>query len=128
MRIHRGERFEPQDESRIEALVGKSFQLELGERTWKVSILFLPRTAPYIREKVWHEEQEIEEKEDGSLIITFPSMSLGEVSRWVMSFGSGAVVLRPRQLIELVEAELMSALSRYRKDVSERGRRRKVAE
>jgi len=123
-----GAKFRRDQSLDIDAWISNAFQIERRGEEWTVSILFLPPAAPYIREKVWREGQQILEKPDGSCILTFKSLSLEEVKRWVMFYCSNAVVLRPRALIDMIEHDLKSALKNYRKYDSGQARRLRVAE
>jgi predicted DNA-binding transcriptional regulator YafY len=63
-----------------------------------VIIRFAPQAARYIREKRWHDTQEIQEKEDGGLVLKFQTSGLGEVKRWVLQYGGDAEVIAPENL------------------------------
>jgi predicted DNA-binding transcriptional regulator YafY len=92
-----------------------SWVLERGEPT-KVVIEFDPEQAKYVRGRQWHQSQQCEEQPGGSLRMTLVIGSLGEIMRWVMSFGSHARVLEPPDLRERVEMELAAALRSYRNE------------
>jgi predicted DNA-binding transcriptional regulator YafY len=51
------------------------------------------KAAEYVRERIWADEQQMEEKEDGTLILTLTTRSEPEVTAWVRSFGEEAEVL-----------------------------------
>jgi predicted DNA-binding transcriptional regulator YafY len=55
-------------------------------------------------------------KKDGSVVLGFPALHLYEVRRWVLSWGSGAKVLAPKELAEAVQQELAAALAGYGRD------------
>jgi len=58
-----------------------------GETT-KVETWFSPEVAEYIKEKKWHESQEILEQEDGSIIFKAEVAGIHDIKIWVMSWGS----------------------------------------
>lgn len=88
-------RFTPDPDFDISAYLGDSLALERGGELEEVRIRFDSFQARYIRERQWHPSQEIEEHPDGALTLTLRVRGLGEVKRWVMSFGSRAEVLDP---------------------------------
>jgi len=79
----------------------------------EVRIRFSPNVARYVTEHRWHHSQSIDEQPDGSVIVTLKLSDLTEVTSWVLSFGSRAVVLAPDSLHETVQSELQSALNGY---------------
>lgn len=94
----------PEDFS-VEEYLGDSLHLERGQPV-EVAIKFDPYQARWIRERVWHPSQSIEELPDGSLILRMVVGSLGEVKRWAMSFGARAEVLEPERLREDICREI----------------------
>lgn len=65
---------------------------------WHEPRVFRIRFAPgkasdYIRERVWAEEQQLEELEDGGVLLTITTRSEPEVLAWVRSFGEAASLL-----------------------------------
>jgi predicted DNA-binding transcriptional regulator YafY len=98
----------------FDAFMGSYFGIMTEEREYTVRIEFSPSQAPYIRERIWHPVQEIEDKRNGSVVLSFPTNSLFEVKRWVLSWGADAVVLSPKILSDQVRDELVQAAARYR--------------
>jgi predicted DNA-binding transcriptional regulator YafY len=68
--------------------------------------------APWIREQVWHCDQEIEDLSDGSLILSFPVCEFYEVRMCILQFGGDVVVLEPEALKQeiLKEAGLICGI------------------
>lgn len=83
-----------------------SFGAETQSGVNVVAIRFAPAEAVYIRERSWHETQEIEELPDGGLILRFSTSGLGAVKRWVLGYGPHAEVLEPVTLREEVVKEI----------------------
>ncbi|PYV71205.1 MAG: hypothetical protein DMG96_29295 [Acidobacteria bacterium] len=54
--------------------------------------------APYIRERTWHPSQSITDNRDGSIVLNLKVADLGEVKRWLISFGAESRVLKPAVL------------------------------
>ena len=84
-----------------------------GESRYLVRIRFDCDHAPYVLERQWHPEQELSSNNDGSVDLTFPASHLPEVKRWVLSWGNGARVLAPEELLTAVREELAGALAGY---------------
>jgi predicted DNA-binding transcriptional regulator YafY len=90
------------------------FQAEHGGDVADVIIRFAPRAARYVREKHWHTSQQIQEQDDGGLVLKFQTSGLGEVKRWVLQYGADAEVLAPQILREECRqvTKLMASLYR----------------
>lgn len=107
------ERFEPVNDFSLEEYLGLSMGIERGYGVWEVAIKFTPFQARWIRERKWHASQEMEELDDGSLILKLKVAGLNEVKRWVLSFGKEAEVLAPPELREEIAAELAAMVALY---------------
>ena len=92
---------------------GTQFGIFSGEREVLVKIRFSREHAPYVREREWHPQQTLAQKKDGSVVLGFPALHLYEVKRWVLSWGFGAKVLAPKELVDSVHKELAAALADY---------------
>lgn len=112
------EHFEDRKDVDVDDWFNRAFQIENRGREWAVSILFLAPCSFYIKEKLWHRDQRLDEHPDGSCILHFKTLSLEEVKRWIMYHGAGAIVLEPRELVAMVKNEFESALRRYDHDGS----------
>jgi predicted DNA-binding transcriptional regulator YafY len=89
------------------------FQAEVGGELRSISVWFEAKTAPYIRERIWHPSQEIVEHEDGAVTLRFVAKGLQEVRRWVLSYGRGAIVLQPPELVTMMREEIEAMNSGY---------------
>ena len=67
-----------------------------------MAIRFAEVVADYIREKKWHDSQEMIELKDGGVELRLKLSSLPEIERWVLGWGGNAVVLKPAELVEMV--------------------------
>lgn len=90
-----------------------TFQLYKGPAIHRVRIWFSPEQARWIREKLWHPTQQIEENLDGSLVLSMHTSGLPQVKRWVLSYGSHAKALAPPELISNIVQELTAARPLY---------------
>lgn len=97
-----GRTFERSSKFSLEDELRDSFGVHSGDGKFDVVLRFSPRAADYIREKKWHESQELRELKDGGVELKLKLSSLGEVERWVLSWGGEAAVEKPRELAEAV--------------------------
>lgn len=70
-----------------------AFSSFLGENTRSVTIRFRGEAIPYVKERLWHESQKLEEQEDGSLLFSVSVAEPMEVVRWSRQFGNNAEML-----------------------------------
>ncbi len=106
------EEFEIPETFSIEEYLGDSWVIERGTPR-RISIEFDSSQVPYLREKQWHHSQEINTLSDGGFRMTVTTGSLGEIMRWVLSFGSHAKVIEPEDLRQQIAEELDRARRNY---------------
>src|ERR1035437_3919887 len=97
-----GKTFERRPAFSLEKRLRGSFGVRSGHGDFDVVIRFHERVADYIREKKWHDSQQLRELRRGGVEMRLKLSSLGEVGRWVLSWGGDAVVVRPPELAESV--------------------------
>ncbi len=107
-------RFEPIPDQEIDRWLAGAFMIEHRESEQLVKIKFAARAANYIRERIWHNSQTIEEHPDGTCTLSLQSPSLDEVARWVLSYGAEAEVLAPSDLRDKMQSTLAKALENYK--------------
>jgi predicted DNA-binding transcriptional regulator YafY len=98
----------------VDEFMQSSFGVFQGEAV-NVQIWFSSDVAGYIREKIWHESQQIHPQDDGSIIFEAQVAGSDEIKYWIMGWGSKAVVLSPDSLREEIQAEADMLLENYRK-------------
>src|ERR671913_1692306 len=104
------ERFEPLE------LPEDAFAHSLGVNQGtpeKVEVVFAPKIARYIRERVWHPSQEIADGQDGSVHLTLHVVNDWALKSWILGFGALAIVTAPAGLASELAAELKAAAERY---------------
>jgi predicted DNA-binding transcriptional regulator YafY len=106
------EAFAIPDGFNVERFMQNSFGVFLGEPV-RVKVWFAPKIAGYIKEKIWHASQKIQEQQDGAVIFEAEVAGTEEIKFWLLSWGSKAVVLEPASLQEEIRAEAVRILSRY---------------
>ena len=103
------ERFEPPDRLSIDERVSNAFGI-ISEEPMDVVVRFTKAQAPYIRERIWHPSQKLEELGDGRIVLRLRAGGFYEIRSWVLSFGAAAEVLEPEELREAVREEMRAAL------------------
>ena len=83
----------------------------LGGEPEKVSIWFAPDVADYVKEKVWHDSQQILDQDDGAIVFSADVAVTRELRRWIMRWGAAAVVLEPEELRDEIQAEAAEILA-----------------
>ena len=106
--------FEVPEDFNLEEFMGSSFGVFQGE-PMRIKVWFSADIAGYIKEKIWHESQEIHPQDDGSIIFETEVAGTDEIRFWVMSWGSNAVVLEPESLRDEIKAEAEAKAIQYEK-------------
>lgn len=107
------EHFEIPDWFSPDKYLGEAFRIYKGDIK-KVRVHFDPYEARWIRERIWHESQEIKELKDGSVIMEVEG-NPEELKRWILSFGAHAEVLTPLELRREIKEEVKKLSERYLK-------------
>jgi predicted DNA-binding transcriptional regulator YafY len=97
-----GKTFERPERFSLEKRLRDSFGVHAGQGEYDVVIQFSDRAADLIREKKWHESQQLRELKGGGAELKLKLSSLQEIERWVLSWGGDAKVLKPKELVEAV--------------------------
>jgi len=106
--------FEVPEDFNLEEFMGSSFGVFQGE-PMRIKVWFSADIAGYIKEKIWHESQEIHPQDDGSIIFEAEVAGTVEIRFWIMSWGSNAVVLEPGSLRDEIRAEAEAMAMKYEK-------------
>ena len=108
------ERFEREEGFSAADWIGNAFQVHGGDAVIDISIWFSPKKAQFIRERIWHPSQRIEEGAEGSLVLHLQTAGLVEVKNWVLQFGREAKVLEPVSLRKACQEEIIKMMENYR--------------
>jgi predicted DNA-binding transcriptional regulator YafY len=84
------------------------------ETVHAVSLRFRGNAVRYVRERLWHRSQTIDEQADGGLTLRFNLSHLREIERFALSWGGDCEVLEPLELRRRVADETARAAKRYR--------------
>ncbi|GMU23809.1 MAG: hypothetical protein AMXMBFR13_38870 [Phycisphaerae bacterium] len=104
----------PEDFS-LKQYLGKAWRMIPGDRVYRVELHFDAQFAETIADTHWHDTQEIEECDDGSIVFRCEVSGLEEIIWWILSMGPHCVVRRPRELAARVERLARETGGRYRR-------------
>ena len=79
----------------------------------KIELLFSSEVNTLIMERIWHENQQLEQRKDGSVYLSFESNQMQEVLHMILGFGGKVKVLNPPSLAEQVKEEARKILNQY---------------
>lgn len=96
----------------------KYFDKEIGiwlsaTQKYTVELLISAEIGTFALERSWNKNQKIEQRDDGSVWVSFETTQLPEVKRWVLGQGKTVKVLNPPELIEQVREEVTAVLRMY---------------
>lgn len=96
----------------------KYFDKEIGiwlsaTKRYTVELLISAEIGTFALERSWNKNQKIEQREDGSVWVSFETTQLPEVKRWVLGQGKTVKVLGPDELIAQVKEEVAAVLGMY---------------
>lgn len=86
-----------------------------GSGNFQVKIRFTAKVADRVRERVWHESQELLDLPDGGIELAMKLGALPEVESWILSWGAEAEVLAPAELRKSIRAAAVRLAARYEK-------------
>jgi len=98
---------------RMEARRQRAFGIIDDDAELSVTLKFTAEQAPYVRERVWHPSQRLEDQEDGSLILRFQASGEFEMMRWILGWGSEVEVIEPPELRQALAQRLQTAARQY---------------
>ena len=104
------ERFEPLE------LPDDAFAHSLGVTQGtpeRIQVRFAPKIARYVRERVWHPSQTIEDAADGSLTVTLNVVNDWALKSWILGFGGLVTVISPMTLADEIVREVETARANY---------------
>ena len=96
------ERFQPVD------LPSGAFAHSLGVNEGtpeRIEIVFEPRIARYLKDRVWHSSQQTQEAADGTLTMTLNVCNDWALRSWILGFGPLARVVSPPELVRQIQDE-----------------------
>ena len=92
------ETFEPRPAAEWRSVLAGAFGLFQSEDHIPVVLRFTAHRARWIREQVWHEDQQMTELPDGGVRLSFPVADFREVKMMILGFGADVTVESPAAL------------------------------
>jgi len=108
------QKFERPPDFSPEKHFGKSFGAFVGTGDFKVAIRFNADAAHRVKERFWHESQEIRDLRDGGIELKLQVNDLEEIARWVVSWGDEARAMAPKELVVQVRGLITRLTKHYR--------------
>ena len=103
-----GKTFDRPNTFSLDHYLSDSFAVFKGDESYDIRVKFNKSVAPYIREKSWHPTQRIKNNSNGSIELQLQLSHLSDIRRWILSWGSNATVLSPKELADAVRAEALA--------------------
>jgi len=100
-----GKTFDRPDSFSLDQYLSDSFGVYKGDESYDIRVRFSRTVAPFIKEKNWHPTQEIKDLDNGSIELYLQLSHLSDIQRWVLSWGSNAVALSPKELVDSIQRE-----------------------
>jgi predicted DNA-binding transcriptional regulator YafY len=101
---------------RIGELGADPFSKSLGVHTGptiKVRLRFAPQIAAFVKERTWHESQQVKDRPDGSVTLTMEVCDDYALRQWILGFGRLVRVLGPPPLVDWILDELEQTRHQY---------------
>lgn len=95
-----------------ENLFGSSMGVFWGEPV-RVVVEFDAEIVQYVRTRVWHDSQRIDDLPDGRLRVTLDVSNDWALRSWLLGFGAAVHVIEPPALADAIARELDRARARY---------------
>lgn len=98
-----------------QAYLRRGFGMFRGGQDVLVEVVFDAVEARYIRERTFHPTQQLQDRPDGGVRLTFETTeaALEQVARWLMQYGPHARALQPPALCTLLRQRLRQAATLY---------------
>lgn len=97
----------------LDAHYSSSYGIFSGEPIGLAEILFSSNAARWVRSEIWHHEQQLLERDDGSVVLKVPYSQSTELLRDVLAWGEDAEILGPAPLREQAQSIIKKMLARY---------------
>ena len=97
-----------------EPYLNNTFGIFQNRENFNVVLRFTPERSRWVKHEVWHEDQQQEVQDDGSLLLTIPASHEAEITMEILKHGSHVEVLEPAWLRKKVVKEIREAGKKYR--------------
>lgn len=110
--VQTGRTFKTPPDFSVDSFYAESWEFRKGDPV-RVKVLFDASVAPLIEETRRHPTQQIEQRPDGSVIMTAELAGYEEFGWWVLSYGGRAEVLEPPEFREWMAENARQLAQRY---------------
>ncbi|MFP4662205.1 MAG: helix-turn-helix transcriptional regulator, partial [Halanaerobiales bacterium] len=100
------DRYEEDESFDIEEYLKTAWGVERSNVAKRVVLVFKGKSARLVREKKWHDSQEVIELPGDKIRFEVTTGSMEEMKSWVLSFGASVEVIRPEELKLSVKEEI----------------------
>jgi predicted DNA-binding transcriptional regulator YafY len=112
--------FEIQQGFSLREYMATAFRWEVGATVRRVVVEFERSIAPFVRGRQWHSTQELTDLPGGGLLLSMEVSGLRDVAQWVLSYGKGAIVREPPELVRAIAREVEIMQRQYETEAFER--------
>jgi proteasome accessory factor B len=105
--------FDRAEDFSVEAFFASALGVMGGDGNHQVVIRFKPEVADLVREREWHESQEMLDLKTGGLELRLQLGALAEIERWVLGWGTAAEVIAPLVLRDKIRATSAALAATY---------------
>lgn len=109
----REEPFTPKPPREWKNMVDRAFGIFQGKEPVRVVLHFSPFRARWIKEQLWHPDQETVELGDGGLELRLPVADFREIKMKILQFGADVTVIAPEELKGEIQAEIRAMTRLY---------------
>jgi len=78
-----------------------------------IEVEFAARVGPYVRGRIWHDSQRLEDLPDGRVRLTLEVSNDWALRSWLLGFGASARVVRPAALADVLLDEFVRGCAVY---------------
>ena len=94
-------------------MVNSAFGAHSGVGDIIVKLKITSLGAHHVLERRWHPSQVVNKEAGGGVKMEFKVSDLGDITRWILAFGSDCEVLSPPELRDAIAAEAKKSMSLY---------------
>lgn len=107
------QKFKPPQDFKVQDYLRDSFQVFKGYEDYEVVIEFAPWATDLLRGRRWNPRHEWIELPGGGSRLRLRLNNIEEILGWVLSWGSHAMVVRPKRLVARVREAAQQILEKY---------------
>lgn len=97
-----------------EPYLNNTFGIFQNRESFNVMLCFTPERARWVKNEIWHEDQQMEIQKNGSLLLTIPASHEAEIMMEILKHGAHVEVKEPEWLRLKIISELKASVKKYR--------------